>query len=538
MQSLSIHRSRALWLPLLLLFALNSGCADSNQRAANLAAQAQSQFQAGDLENARSSIGQAIATRDDVADYYVLLGRIELQAERPTSAFNAYSLALDLQADNPEVLQAIAELGLQTGRLHEADEAADRMLLLMPNAVQAMLVKGFIAIDDGRIRDAWKMANDILALNPNDEGGIILSARLRALEGQQDEALSILDAASGEVRDTNAMNLTRLEIYRLQGDAARMKEILPRILKNMTGDSDYTLDYVNLLYKTGEAVKARQESVKAIEGAPKDLELLSKLSDLWVEHDRLPLSNAQIRFFAESGTRGQQLVLARFYFESGELAKARQLLSRLSDQRVLEAQALMARINLAEGDKVAAYRQASAILLADARNGDALLVNAARNLAEGKIDRAIEDLNIVVADSPQNLDGYIALANAYSAKGTEIRARQTFERGMDALPQSLRLAEAFRAYLLKTGDKSRIVSLEQDVAVAKPSSVRAWSIYAQTCRQLGDALCSARADAGLTVAKRSYLVDDPPGTPRRRGLFARITPEKICASTGGICTRA
>lgn len=104
------------------------------------------------------------------------------------------------------------------------------------------------------------------------------------------------------------MNLTRLEIYRLQGDAARDEGALPRILKNMTGDSDYTLDYVNLLYKIGDAVKARQESVKAIEGALKDLELLSKLSDLWVEHDRLPLSDAQIRFFAESGTRGQQLV--------------------------------------------------------------------------------------------------------------------------------------------------------------------------------------------------------------------------------------
>lgn len=153
----------------------------------------------GDLETARSSIRQAIATRDDVADYYVLLGRIELQAERPTSAFNAYSPGLDLQADNPEVLQAIAELGLQTGRLHEADEAADRMLLLMPNAVQAMLVKGFIAIDDGRIPDAWKMANDILALNPNDEGGIILLARLRALEGQQDQAFRslMLRAARG-----------------------------------------------------------------------------------------------------------------------------------------------------------------------------------------------------------------------------------------------------------------------------------------------------------------------------------------------------
>ena len=78
---------------------------------------------------ARKSIREAITERDDVAAYYILLGRIELRAQRLTSAFNAYSMALDLQADNPEILQAIAELGLQTGRVREADDAADRLLL-------------------------------------------------------------------------------------------------------------------------------------------------------------------------------------------------------------------------------------------------------------------------------------------------------------------------------------------------------------------------------------------------------------------------
>lgn len=532
---LSPRHGALLW-PLLLALAFIAGCSDSGQRAANLAAQAESQLQSGDLEGARANIRRAIVERDDVAEYYIILGRIEVQAKRPTSAFNAYSLALDLQADNPEVLQAIAELGLQTGRLREADEAADRMLLLMPNAVQAMLVKGFIAIDDGRINDAQKMATDILALNANDEGGIILSARLHALGGKEEEALSTINTAVAEIGETNPINLTRLELYRLKGDTERMKQILPHILKEMKTDIDYTLDYVNLLYKTGEVAKAREESVRAIEGAPRDLELLSKLFDLWGEYDRKPLSEAQIRYFAERGTRGQQLGLARFYYESGEPERAQLLLSQLYDQRLLDAQALMARIMLAQGQKPGAYRLASAVLAADARNGDALLVNAARNLADGKVDRAIEDLNVVVADSPRNLAGYIALAHAYSAKGSEIRARQIFESGMDALPQSLRLADAFRAYLLERGDKARAVSLDQEVATAKPSSVRAWTIYARTCRQFGDALCALKADAGLEKAKRSFLVDDPPGTPRRRGLFARITPEKICAIAGGVCT--
>ncbi|KTE67073.1 MULTISPECIES: tetratricopeptide repeat protein [unclassified Sphingopyxis] len=523
-------------LPLALWLAVASGCADSAQRAAENAAIAESQLAAGDVEAARKSIREAIAERDDVADYYILLGRIELRAQQLTSAFNAYSMALDLQADNPEILQAIAELGLQTGRVREANDAADRLLLLMPGATQAMLVKGFIAIDDGRPADARKMASDILALNARDEGGIILLARLDALDGKTDVALKAVDEAIASGSTTPALNVTRLEIYRLQGDGKRMKAILPDILKTMDYNEDFVLDYANLLYKTGEIAAARSEIVKAMGRSPNDRELLARLVQLWREYDRRPLSDAQLQYISGSGTRAQQIILARFYLDAGESDKAKRLISRLFDEHVLEGQALMARILLAQGDKKNAYELASRVLAADARNEDALLVRAARSLWERNLDRAIEDANVVVSDSPENYLGYVELARAYIAKGQDIRARQTFERGMDFLPQSLELADAYRAFLLRVGDRQRAVTLDQDVAIAKPSSVRAWAVYSRTCSQYGDALCAAKAEAGLARARVSFLVDDPPGTPRRRGLFARISPEKICATSGGVCT--
>jgi len=533
---LPTSRLAVLAAPLILIMTLSSGCADSGQRAADYASVAESQLQSGNLEDARTNIRRAISERDDVADYYVLLGRIEFRAERLTSAFNAYSLALDLQADNPEILQNIADLGLQTGRVREAEDAADRLLLLAPNAVQAMLVKGFIAIDDSRLDDARKMASNILALNPRDEGGTILAARIDALQGKNDVALKAIDSAIAAIGETNALNVTRLEIYRLQGDEVQMKKILPHIRKAMKGDTEYALDYINLLYKTGAVAEARAEGVKALEEAPNDPDLLPGLVNLWLEYDPKPLSEAQVRYIAENGTRAKQLLLARFYYEGGELDKARLLLARLYGEGVLDAQALMSRIMLAQGDKNHAYQLADRVLAADARNEDALLVRTARSLSQGRVDRAIEDANVVVSDSPENFMGYVELARAYSAKGSEIRARQTFERGMDFLPQSLRLADAYRAYLLRLGDNQRAVSLDQDVAMAKPSSMRAWTIYSRTCAEFGDAACAAKANAGVARARKSYAVDEPPGTPRRRGLFARITPETICATAGGVCT--
>jgi hypothetical protein len=93
-------------------------------------------------------------------------------------------------------------------------------------------------------------------------------------------------------------------------------------------------------------------------------------------------------------------------------------------------------------------------------------------------------------------------------------------------------------FLADVGDTGRMLSLDREVALASPSSVRSWKIFLATCLQSGNIDCKQFATNGLANAKKSYVLDDPPGTPRRRGLFARITPEKICETTGGICTES
>lgn len=530
---------RHLILTLILSLSLAStGCKDRFSEAAEHAAIAEAQLAAGNLEAARENIQQAIFARDDVADHFIILGRIELQSGKLPSAFNAFSRALDLQADNLEVLQAIAELGLQTDRLQEAEEAADRMLLLYPGSSRAMLVKGFLAIESGRLEDARRFADEILSLNPNDEGGAILSARLQALEGKFDAAVATVLQAQEAIGETEALNATLLEIYRAQGNVEGLRRTFPKVIAAAGPGSEYQIDFINFLYKTGDAASARIEAVKAIETRPNDRGTLALLGNLFLEHDPSPLGSQQITAFATAGTRATRLALARFYFESEQLDKAQTLLARLVSERSIEAQALMARTELARGKDRKAKAMADSVLASDPRNPDALLTRSRLRLAAGRIDAAIEDANVVVSDAPQEYAGYAALANAHSAKGGRLRARQVFERGIDFLPQSNLLATHYEDFLRTVGDRERVVSLYGNIASAKPSSMRAWRDYERVCQELGDSICERRVERGLQVAKTSFVIDEPPGTPRERGLFARITPEQICRSSGGVCTES
>lgn len=524
------------WLVFICILSLSMSCTDKYESAAEYATKSEALYAAGNLAEARLNIQKAIAERDDVAAFYILLGRIEVKAEQPISAFNAYSLALDLEADNLEVLQNIADIGLQTGRLTEAEEAASRILLLAPASTGAMLVKGFIAIDQGRFDDAEKAAGDIFAISSSDEGGVILAARIDALQGRTEAALAKIDNSIATIGETNALNVTRLEILRVLGNSKAMARIFPAILKTMSDDTDFRLDYINLLYKMGDMAAARREGRGLLSQQPNNRSPLEKLTSLWSQYDKEPLSEAQLLSMTETATVVTQIVLARHYYNEGDFDKAASLAAGPSANNVAEGIALEARILLAQGQSKKAEQLAGKVIQSDARNEDALLVRSAIHFGAKNFDRAIEDANVVVSDAPLNPMGYVALANALFAKGASVRARQVFEKGMSSLPQSLLLASHYKQFLIKIGDTGRIVSLARSVALASPSSTNAWQNYLTLCRQYADSNCSNKASAGLARAQRSFVIDDLPGTPKRRGLFARITPEKICSTTGGICT--
>ncbi len=514
-----------------------SGCSDRYGIAADNASLAQAQFAAGNLIEARESIQRAIIERDDVAEYFILLAQIEMASGQAAGAFNAYSRALDLQADNISILQNIAELGLQTGRIEEADEAADRMLLLAPGLARALLVKGFIAIEQKRYNDARRFSSEILEGNPNDQGGIILAARLNALEGRFDDAVALVEnALSGSQNESEALNATLLEVYRAQGNVEGMKVTFPKVVSAAGQIAEYQLDYVNFLYKVGERGAARKQAVTMVSARPNDTVMLAALVRLLLEYDSSPLTEGQLESLARTGTRAAQLAFARFYLETRQLDQAMTVIARPLGEGVAEAQGLAARILLAQGRGREAGKLADQVLTADPRQPDALLTRSALRLASGQTDAAIEDANVVVSDAPQEYAGYVALAKAQLATGSRLRARQVFERGINTLPQSALLAAAYEEFLRSEGDGARVLSLRADLAAASPSSLRAVRAYIAACGEFGTATCRNRGERAFALAARSFVIDQPPGTPRPKGMFARMTPEQVCNATGGVCT--
>ena len=104
-------QKKRLILPVFLAIAsLPIGCAPAADKAADLASLAQRQLDAGQLEAANQSIGQALAAKDDNCDTFLLAAKIALAANRPVDAFGAMQQAFALDPSRVDTLAGMAQL--------------------------------------------------------------------------------------------------------------------------------------------------------------------------------------------------------------------------------------------------------------------------------------------------------------------------------------------------------------------------------------------------------------------------------------------
>lgn len=499
-----------------------SGCDSAAENAAKAGLEAQQFLDQRNFYEARKAITKAIVARDDDPKLHILKGRIELGSGRPTDAFLAYTDALSLESTNPEALQAVSQLGLQTGHLREAERAADTMLSFSPELPEALLTKGLIALVRRKHKEALEIAERILVARPGYEAGMILKARTLALTGDTSAALELLEDSSPERNYTEGVDLTLIELFRETSNLPEIKATFERLIKRRPEDVALKIDYANTLYKSGEATQAR----RLIDGMlRKGLTLdraLTMITDLWLEYETAPIDENLFAFLEKEGTLESRLAIARYLLSTGKPADARRIMLSVSTRISPEATAVYARTINATGQTKEADRIASAILVDDETNADALLVRVKQTLARKDFAKAINDAQIIVRDNPKFRAGYLSLIEVYAAKNDKNGAKRVFGDAAKQLPQDPILFTAYTQFLLNNGDSVRAVSAARTFARNAPASVRAWRLYQKTCAESGLERCKVDAIAGEKAANDIFAVDLPLGAPPTRGLFGRL----------------
>lgn len=498
-----------------------SGCANRDQDAAEEAALAQRAINSNDLPAARKAITAAIADRDDIADYHILLGRIELAGGSSSAAFNAYRDALALDATNTEALIQVAQLGLTTGHLAESLEATQRLVDLEPDQPDVLLLRGIHSIIKHNYIEAISYADKILAISAHNVGGAILKARALYLLQKPQEALAALDGISGKAAESEPVALTKLEIYRAQKQAPQMLEEFERLRSLRPHDLDLRLDEANLRLKLGDRDRGQALIEDVLASPQTDDKVATQAISLWQDYGAVDVPSVALDRIGRFGSNAARTSLVRYLLDEGRTTDAALVLSKLSQDT---NQGLRARLLLLEGDNAHAVQLASATLARDKTNCDALVAAAGNALQRHLAQDALRFSQQASSECPSLLKAWLLSASAYDALGRETGVSRVYGQALDVNKQSAPLTAAYTRWLVSQGQKREAVAIAHRLTEYAPALLRGWQLYQDLCRRF-DQSCLSDSTKGLANAHTLLGIDLPLGEPPPNALFGRIVEQ-------------
>jgi tetratricopeptide (TPR) repeat protein len=493
-------------------------CADRSEDAAQNAAVAQQALDRRDVLAARKAINAAIADRDDIVEYHLLRGRIELAAGSQGSAYNAYNDALTLDSSNGEALLAVAQLGLETGNLRDSREAAENLLILAPDNIDALLLRGIHSMIKRDYPEAIEYADRILALSPGHEGGTILKSRALYMSRQPNEALEMLAQISGAAVDSVAAALTRLEIYRVLRDADKLGEEFAHLRRLRPDDLALRIDEANFRYKSGERRLAHDLVAGVLANERVNPEAAERALALWEEYGLQGVSRALFDRINRNGSAASRQALARFLIRHDRAQEANATLETLPANA---AAGLRARYLDLTGKTSDALRLAEALLAQDTTDCDALIAASEGTVKARNAPAAVRYAQLAAAECPTEPSAWLTSARAYEALGRKSGVNRVYVQSLDANKQSSELTAAYAKWLVAEGRSREAIAFARRLAKYAPALLSGWQLYGDLCRRF-DAGCVDEAAEGLANARTMYGVDLAPGTKPSNGLFGRL----------------
>ncbi|MDB5577980.1 MAG: hypothetical protein JWR80_3156 [Bradyrhizobium sp.] len=467
---------------LLMALAL-AGCTSRDKTAAGAAADAETAFQQGRNSVALRSIHEALAARDDVSDYWLLLGRISAATNDLPGAFNAYENVIELDRGNVEALRLLCQLGLSVKAPDKVDKYADQLLLLTPGDPIPLVMKGGAALQRGDGNAALAFAEQVLAKNPQDNGALILKGRVLASRGDFAGAASFIDSTLIGGNDDSARLAFLKELYVQAGDRPHYELIVKLLAAGKPGDADRQLDYADMLYQMGQASTANAVIVIQMRRHPNDIGVSSKILDVWLKQGPAALSPQQITSQAANVSLEMKAAYAQFANEIGHPALAIAIIppdvgNAQPSIANADAMAAAAFASGLQGHRADAMGRLDEILAVDEAHPGALLARARLKAIGKDLGGAITDVRRVVADDARNVTARLALVDFLISHGDADLALGALREGVRAMPDEPRLASRLTDVLLKRGDQAAAMDVLHNLVRAAPVSLRALRLRA------------------------------------------------------------
>lgn len=520
---------KASWLARFVTAALLlvlTACGSAEEKASKAAARYDVYYARRDYYSARIEIKRAIAAQDDVPEYWARLARVELASGQLLDAYQAYARLIELDPEDSEAIQAMAELSYSGGSYKDSEKLVDKILEKEPRSLRMLLVKGSIAAAQHDAPAARAVAEQMLAIDPANEGGKILLARVLTIGQDRDGAIALLEKAVAEDGESIPKLMALLDLYNAKEDFPRTSRIFARLFALEPLNADLRLDYARLLYERGRPDRALDLLARLTRAHPGDDSIERRIVELWdaVGSDLIDVEGLR-RFVDQTGNMTMKMALGHLLLEQKRYAEAEAELRPFIDGKEItaprvEADVLYAGALSGLGRGGEALDLTDRVLRFDENNPRALLMRVRVAMAAGDLAAALRDAQVLTSDNPRIIDGRIALAEVYVLRRENILADNAYASAMKELSDDSKMLDAYVVYLLRTRRPAIALDVSKRFTRNNLRSREGWRIRGELCMKLGNEAC-------LTEAL--LVLDQLPGGLKVRRMLEASRPGRAVA---------
>jgi tetratricopeptide (TPR) repeat protein len=262
--------------------------------------------------DSRSKLSPAVRDQEDLA------GLIEEAAKHP---------------DQSQVQYLLAEAYLKVGKVDEAKSKIAQLDTLTSGDYRLQAGVGVLLARYHLYDDAIPHFQAALKMNPDSDEIKFDLADAYFLKRLYSQALDIAGQVSEEERKDDAYLSLLGVIYARQGDSARAEEIFQSaILRNPDNDQDY-LSLALLQFRTGNTADAKQTLLKGQARIPGSGKIIWGLGLASALEGNTAKAAEQFERAVNMLPEwpGAYSILGVFYFETGQIAKAKEVLGRFKN---------------------------------------------------------------------------------------------------------------------------------------------------------------------------------------------------------------
>lgn len=432
-----------------------SGCSYwRSYQARNAYGHYQEALATGDMDSARRALMRLVQVQEDVPDYWVELGKLQLQMGAYREAYDAFAHAHELDRTNVTVLATMAQLALLSKQMDLANEQAQSLALVSADHPVVTLVKSYVALKAGDLDKANSGADTLLSSTPDDPFAKGLKAEVLIAQGRADEAVSLLEQQHQAVPDDRGTVRTLIALYKAREDWRSLARIEADAHRLDPKDKGIALASIEASLRAGDVAGAAQLSSPFLAPSASP-ELLQSTLEAWARYAPSGALAPNVLAFARAASDEQRQSFADYFNRIGKPKVAADLLgeSQLPISHVnARRNAILAQSMALQGRTADAMRLFNLVLDREPDQADALGGRSALEARTGSSKQAVIDAQRLVTVKPDSGEARLVLARALQAAGNPDEVQRTLWKAFQDLPGDERIVSALKSALASTGN--------------------------------------------------------------------------------------